>query len=1128
MTHAVNIDALFDRVGTEVAVTGGAQILSDTKRSYVKRILLESLLGCPRLQADGVPCYIVLWQIGVFLLPALLVLPAMFLVESNEISPIAGGFVAAALAAISIFTFRLLAWFRRRSIEGPTHAKISATDDEDDREFFGCWDAESIDFVLPLKRLHFVEYPIHLIMYMLLAGGGAMFLLPSQLDSAFSNNYAAAPVLVLFGAVTVLSAMYGLVTTPAPNPVAFRVQQNIVDVQSIHRAVYCVLLYLLQFCAHTGGLTLGVSQAVYILFALLPTLWFFGVLPPLDALIPWAIEQHLVILLGGSGMANDTRLFVMYSASMVTFGVTFTLLQHSSTLAAAAFASALGFLLSCDISSILTLSFFNHSRSNKVVPCDNLDVIPVAVERVKVQPTLERILSDVLILIVIICTAAFCTTVSKPSRTALDAVVYIVWLLGAICRVVQPVYVGFGLLHNPLYSASTEGDARKRQRWIGVGYRWLRRLSPIVVVAYVSCLFQVPSYRLLSSKILFAFGVTRAYRWASQSPDRAIFELALVAFAHQVAPSTSPWHSVPLVLQLVIMSAAHDRFDDLVHKINFMARMFYASSRNNKLRVSFTGRMLLLSLVFSPLILVVLLLSVVLASPILPLFGLPIFMISFPRPRRFWPNPGHGASPKPETIYYEQITPKLAQLFAELASLGQLGVVRDGSHHLLRFQDRTVHVQVLETGFDYTIVAFKGLELRETTSCHDLESTRIGEMFDDAFDEDTIQMQPSHRFRFNKHYASVLQPVVAAKIPGYSDHTYSQVGVIDSADTLRKVNMYFSHVLVWVLYKRLKREYAPSWRDRPNSRSTKFERGQEQFRNLVDSSWVDTIVQGDTKDKSAWTQAAQASPLVDIGSTTSHDALDPTDELQRELDEILSDDPVALSDDRGKQLLKTASKSLAEDHVGGAGVANQMNIVREMAAKCFASVADTALTPQRICDFFGGKVPSFMCEQPFYDPDLEAVILQAFRWAVKLALDDFDPTMDTSDEQLDTDELIDSLNDFEKNWHVGPEGSTAWNTVVKRSDRNLFSVNNKSSDPTNVKSRLITMGEVEIRMGELNPAAVRGQWASMQLELLYFTNDDDERYSIQAHETALRNLTIQSADAPLGYPVYNARLPLPL
>ncbi len=51
---------------------------------------------------------------------------------------------------------------------------------------------------------------------------------------------------------------------------------------------------------------------------------------------------------------------------------------------------------------------------------------------------------------------------------------------------------------------------------------------------------------------------------------------------------------------------------------------------------------------------------------------------------------------------------------------------------------------------------------------------------------------------------------------------------------------------------------------------------------------------------------------------------------------------------------------------------------------------------------------------------------------------------------------------------------------------------------------------------------MRGQWASLAIKLLYFTNDDEGWYSIQAHPTLLRNLTIQAADPPLGNPVYSS------
>ena len=42
-------------------------------------------------------------------------------------------------------------------------------------------------------------------------------------------------------------------------------------------------------------------------------------------------------------------------------------------------------------------------------------------------------------------------------------------------------------------------------------------------------------------------------------------------------------------------------------------------------------------------------------------------------------------------------------------------------------------------------------------------------------------------------------------------------------------------------------------------------------------------------------------------------------------------------------------------------------------------------------------------------------------------------------------------------------------------------------------------------------------------ELLYLTNDDEERYSIQAEERLLRNLTVQAADPPLGYFIFSSQ-----
>lgn len=49
------------------------------------------------------------------------------------------------------------------------------------------------------------------------------------------------------------------------------------------------------------------SQVLHVLFLFLPLLWAFGLLPPLDALFLWGMEQALVFGLGGSPMSSNIR-----------------------------------------------------------------------------------------------------------------------------------------------------------------------------------------------------------------------------------------------------------------------------------------------------------------------------------------------------------------------------------------------------------------------------------------------------------------------------------------------------------------------------------------------------------------------------------------------------------------------------------------------------------------------------------------------------------------------------------------------------------------------------------------------------------------------------------------------------
>ena len=51
----------------------------------------------------------------------------------------------------------------------------------------------------------------------------------------------------------------------------------------------------------------------------------------------------------------------------------------------------------------------------------------------------------------------------------------------------------------------------------------------------------------------------------------------------------------------------------------------------------------------------------------------------------------------------------------------------------------------------------------------------------------------------------------------------------------------------------------------------------------------------------------------------------------------------------------------------------------------------------------------------------------------------------------------------------------------------------------------MSLREVEVGVGRLGREVVRSLWASLALELLYLTNDDEERYSIQVSRGCTMN-----------------------
>jgi len=145
-------------------------------------------------------------------------------------------------------------------------------------------------------------------------------------------------------------------------------------------------------------------------------------------------------------------------------------------------------------------------------------------------------------------------------------------------------------------------------------------------------------------------------------------------------------------------------------------------------------------------------------------------------------------------------------------------------------------------------------------------------------------------------------------------------------------------------------------------------------------------------------------------------------------------------------------------------------------------------------------------------PVLCELVLRAFRYAVKIAIDCAALGEDAT--ALTDKELETALRELDDVWYIGEDGSPAWQKAMEQRWPHLMSL--RCTGSSAYQMLRLSLEEDKVRVGKLRSDVVQSIWASASLELRYLTNDDDERYSIQAHPTLLRNMVVQSAE----YPIY--------
>ncbi|XP_014726876.1 PREDICTED: pecanex-like protein 4 [Sturnus vulgaris] len=1171
-------------------------LLNDYKQEFFLKRFPQTLLGGPRLKLGYcAPPYIYVNQIILFLTPWLWGGVGTLLYQLGVMKDFCTAALSGGLMFVTALALQMTNLYAKQKTVTVERMQIQNTlTDEDEFEFSSCVGSETVKFIIPGKK-YIINTVFHSLLAGVLCGLGTWYLLPNRITLLYSN-FGGTVVIFVFGWVTICIGEYSLIINTATETATFQALDPY-EITALMRPFY-IFVFIAVDLAHRFAVNAPIleqtNQILHILFLFLPFLWAMGILPPLDALFLWGMEQLLEFGLGGSPMSSNKKLLVMF---LISAGTAIASYFIPSPLGVILFMTGFGFILSLNLSEIWFA--FKHTMISHLASSKSKNTH----RGLRIQFGWREFIFYVTVLAFALTEASLLhqfagsSSFSQASPQAIASYILILLLVIMwILREIQRVYL-FGVFRNPFYPKDVRTVAvfmekQRRLMKVGVVRRILLTLvSPFAMIAFLSLDHSLQNLHSVSVSI----GFTRIFRMVWQNTENALLDMVVVSAAQMLVFNPDLWwnRSLDTGIKLLLVGLLRDRLFQFLSKLHFAIAILLTSWTEKKQRRRSSAALIALNLAFFPVLLALVAVSALLSSPLLPLFTLPVFLVGFPRPLRSWPGPvGGTACVCSDTVYYRQLVPGLAAALQSALAAGGLGLSLPGSHYLCRFQDRLMWILVLEKGFTYCGVNIKGLELQET-SCHAAEAHRVDEIFEMAFEhqEHTRILSP------NPHFGHILTPCTVVPVRLYSDARNVLSGIIDSHENLKHLKDDFVKVLVWMLvqycYKKSKAWESPgsanknkqgSFPENQHSGAVKGSRAlreEESFSVDTVEDWTDDSdifdfeLSSRTRDRKEPEQLG-LTPKVHLSipgsvETESQDFLpemSPEDKLNRAV--VLGLPAV----DKGKQpevlphvefscsyseLLsipeewRTApvpSSKVSEMrqrfpeewyhfvlsqldffHLKEKPSSLLTDLMKDKALKdlyihgvlscCFGLFGlDNAVpAPRHVFRAYTGGIPwSAGLDWLTGKPELFQLALKAFRYTFKLMLDkaSLGPVENFK-------ELVNYLEEYESDWYIGLVSDLEWQQAVLQEKPYLFSLGHDPSMGI-YTGRVLTLQELLVQVGKLNAEAVRGQWANLSWELLYATNDDEERYSIQAHPALLRNLTVQAADPPLGYPVYSSQL----
>jgi hypothetical protein len=292
--------------------TNVAPILGDDKAHFVARQLASTLSGGIKVK-PGMTAKAYILQFALWLTPPTLGAGTAFGLGGK--SALTRFLVAGGAAAVFVSMVDFCRWyFCRRSRDDIVHHNLWFAD-EDDVDYSSLLSPATLRSLLPSRRSKaHVAFGISL--SSILVGVSASVLDIDSLEQSGIPS-AVAPLLSILCLVTVATAQFGLTSSP-PLEVTSHRYFDPLTLSGLAEDYSRPLLVVLLLTPVLLDLPDACAAGLCIFAALLPVLWTTGVVPQLDVLIYWFLDQLEVHLFGGSPMPRELRLVAAVVASSLT------------------------------------------------------------------------------------------------------------------------------------------------------------------------------------------------------------------------------------------------------------------------------------------------------------------------------------------------------------------------------------------------------------------------------------------------------------------------------------------------------------------------------------------------------------------------------------------------------------------------------------------------------------------------------------------------------------------------------------------------------------------------------------------------------------------------------------------